>query len=318
MKSRNAKAPFDSVLLIGFGGPGSLEDVEPFLRNVVGGRPIPEKRLESVKKHYTLVGGRSPYNELTFRQMEGLMKLMEEKGPHLPVYAGMRNWQPTLEDALRQMVRDGRKRAIGFVLAPHRSEASWERYQNAVKGAQEKVGPDAPQVEYCPPWHTHPLFIEAIADRARQAETKTGHRSHRIYSAHSIPVKMAAECAYESEVKQTAEAVNAKLGDGDAGWSVAYQSRSGHPKEPWIGPDVKELIEMLSGMGETSFLVVPIGFLVDHMEVLYDLDIEASAWCKKLGVKFIRAGTVSDHPSFLGLMRALIEQQEKPVSLRVS
>jgi ferrochelatase len=300
--------PHDAVLLIAFGGPNSMEDVRPFLANVLRGRPVPPQRVDEVVHHYELIGGRSPLNELTFRQAEALRALLAREGPRLPVYVGMRNWDPYLRDTLAAMHCDGVRRAVGVILAAQENDAGWGRYQRDVAEAQAALAGDAPEVDFAPGWSSHPLFIDAVADQAGRAlasipsERRAGTRL--VFTAHSIPTAMAAASPYEAQLHAGAALVAERL--GFAAYALAYQSRSGNPREPWLGPDIGETVRAQAESGARDLLVVPLGFVCDHVEVLYDLDVEARQVAEALGVGFTRAPTVNDHPSFIRMLAAVI------------
>jgi protoporphyrin/coproporphyrin ferrochelatase len=298
----------DAVLLIGFGGPTHREEVRPFLDNILRGRPIPPARYEEVVHHYEAMGGRSPYNDHTMRQAEALHARLRRDGIDVPVIVGMRNWTPYIVDAMRELTRNRARRVLGFVLAAHRCEASWERYQNAVDEARAVIGSDAPLVEYPPPWHTHPKFVEAVVarvigalERLDQAERND---AELIFTAHSIPVSMDSASNYSDQIRQSAEAVASHL--KRYSWQLAFQSRSGAPRDPWLEPDIAEAIRNLDGR---PAVVMPIGFLCDHVEVLYDLDIEAARVARERGIKMIRAATVGDHPAFIDMIADIVRAQ---------
>ncbi len=300
-----AKAKCDAVLMIGFGGPTRADEVRPFLDNVLRGRPIPRERYEEVVHHYDLLGGRSPYNDLTMRQAAALRAELEKKGAQIPVAVGMRNWKPHVADAMRAIVDSGARRVLGFIMAAHRSEASFERYQATVDEASAALGEAAPEVVYPQPWHDHPLFTTAVASRAREAysrlEFPERRRARLIFTAHSIPLAMANAGLYVEQLTQSARIVAAELGVDT--WQFAYQSRSGNPRDAWLEPDIKETIRSLDAK---SAVVVPIGFLCDHVEVLYDLDIEAAQVARDAGIRMERAPTVGDHPLFIEMMASIV------------
>jgi ferrochelatase len=291
----------DAVLLIGFGGPTCREEIRPFLDNILRGRPVPTERYEEVVHHYEMMGGRSPYNQHTMRQADALRARLRRDGIDIPIVVGMRNWDPYLIDTIRELAARRAERILGFILAPHRCEASWERYQAAVDDARSKIGPDAPQVEYPKTWHTHPKFIEAVAARVEDALAKLDQdeakRAELIFSAHSIPVPMATASGYVEQIRQSALAVTTRLRRDS--YSLAFQSRSGAPRDPWLEPDISPVIRKLGGR---SAVVMPIGFLCDHVEVLYDLDVEAAQTARECGVKMVRASTVADHPAFIEMI----------------
>jgi ferrochelatase len=300
---------FDSILLIGFGGPTQPSEIRPFLQNVVRGRNVPPERLEEVAHHYEAIGGRSPYNELTFRQAEALQAQLQAMGPPLPVYVGMRNWDPYLKDTIRRMNQDNVRQAVGVVLAPHRSPTSWERYQLDVQRAREENG-NGPEVTYLEPWHRHPLFLEAMAQRIEEA---SGYRRGAwpagvsvLFTVHSIPVSMAQTSRYAEEIAESSAGIAALLGVG--GWSVAYQSRSGDGRTPWLEPDVNEVIREQGAWGVKEMVLAPVGFLCDHVEVLFDLDVEARQTAAEAGLTLHRAGTAGDHPCFIEMLAEMVQQ----------
>src|SRR5271163_3810801 len=299
-----AKTKCDSVMMIGFGGPTRADEVRPFLDNVLRGRPIPRDRYEDVVHHYQLLGGRSPYNELTLRQAEALRAELAKKNASVPVAVGMRNWKPYVAEAMRMLTDSGARRVLGFIMAAHRSEASFERYQATVNDARAAIGDAAPEVVYPEPWHDHPLFIAAVASRAREAfarlEFPDQPRARLIFTAHSIPLAMANAGPYVEQLTQSARIVAAELGIDT--WQFAYQSRSGNPRDAWLEPDIKDTLRSLDAK---SAVVVPLGFLCDHVEVLYDLDIEAAEIAREVGLRMERAPTVGDHPLFIEMMASI-------------
>lgn len=302
--------PYDAIMLIAFGGPSSPEEIRPFLGRVLRGHPVPPERIEEVFRHYEAIGGRSPLNEITFQQASSLEKSLKERGLSLPVYVGLRHSRPFLRETMDQMTADGVKRALGFILSPHQTEASWERYQKNVGEARSELGDCAPDIDYCPSWHAHPLFIQALADQIQSALEKTAGQKNQntplIFTAHSVPIKMSAQSPYVAQIEKTARLVAERLCHGR--WSVAYQSRSGKPNEPWLEPDVGAVIRSLAAEGEAEVVVAPIGFVCDHVEVLYDLDIEARRIAEGLGMRFLRASSLNDHPTFIRMMAEVIEQ----------
>jgi ferrochelatase len=300
----------DAVLLIAFGGPERPEDIRPFLQLVTAGRRIPPERLEEVARHYEAIGGRSPLNALTRRQADALRRALAAEGPALPVSVGMRNWHPFLHETLVEMKDRGIRRALGVILSSLPTEASWDRYVEDVAAAREKVGPDAPEVVYAPTWGHHPLFIEAMADRARAALARIDPArraaARLVFTAHSVPAAMAAGSPYAEHLAVGARLVAARL--GASGWSLAYQSRSGSPRDPWLEPDVGDVIRRLAGEGARDVVVVPIGFVCDHVEVLYDLDVEARAVAESHGLRFHRAAAANDHPAFVAMLADLVRR----------
>jgi protoporphyrin/coproporphyrin ferrochelatase len=301
----------DAVLLIAFGGPTAMDEVRPFLANVTRGRAIPAERLESVVHHYELMGGRSPLNELTVRQARGLDAELRAHGPALPVYVGMRNWTPYLPETLQRMTADGVRRAIGVIMSAQQNEAGWGRYQQDVAAAQQQVGDRAPSVDYVDEWHAHPLFIEAMAANTQAARERIPAERRAaaalVFTAHSIPAAMAEASPYVAQVTEGARLVAERV--ARARWSIAYQSRSGSPREPWLEPDICDVVRRLAAEGVHDLVVVPIGFVCDHVEVLYDLDIEARHVADEVGVRFVRAATVNDHPSFIRMLADVVRRR---------
>jgi ferrochelatase len=305
-------APPDAVLLIAFGGPEKPEDIRPFLDIVLRGRPVPPARYEDVVRHYEEIGGRSPLNELTFRQRDALAAELARSGATLPVYVGMRNWSPFIDETLRRMCDDGIRRAVGVILAAHRTEASWQRYTGAVADAREALGADAPAVEYAGRWFDHPLFIEAMVRRTEEAlaalasdgAAGDGAPPQLVFTAHSIPSAMAESSPYVAELTTSCRLVAAALGRTE--FILAYQSRSGSPRDPWLEPDVNDVIRDCARAGTRAIVLVPIGFVCDHVEVLYDLDVEARATAVAAGVRLARAATANDHPAFVRMLADVV------------
>ena len=295
---------YDAVLLIGFGGPTRPEEVRPFLDNVLLGRQIPRNRYEEVVHHYEVMGGSSPYNRQIEKQAAALRALLGCRGAGLPVYVGMRNWAPLLLSVIGEIARSGARRVLGFVLAPHRCEASWDRYIASVDEAVNNSGAVHLKIDYPPPWNNHPLFIEAWAERLRAsiAQLDDAERSKAVivFTAHSIPVAMAGASAYVEQLRESSRMVAQALNWHH--WSIGYQSRSGNPHEPWLEPAIGDLVRTIEG----PLIVAPIGFVCDHIEVLYDLDVEAAAVAREAGIKLLRAQTIGEHPRFIEMIAAMI------------
>jgi ferrochelatase len=302
--------PYQAVLLIAFGGPTCPDEIRPFLTRVTKGIPIPPERLEEVAHHYEAVGGKSPLNEITFRQAEALRTLLHEQRVTLPVYVGMRNATPFFVETLNRMAQEGVKRALGFILSPHRTEASWERYQTNIADARAEHGAGAPEVDYCESWHDHPLFIRTWVNliAAAFAKIPSAERGATplIFTAHSVPTAMATRSPYIQQLETTANLIAGKL--GHRRWTIAYQSRSGRPSDPWLEPDINQVIGNLAGAAK-EVVVAPIGFVCDHVELLYDLDIEAQRIAQDRGMKLLRASCPNDHPTFIQMMSDVIERK---------
>jgi ferrochelatase len=303
--------PFDSVLLMAYGGPETMADVRPFLDNVLRGLPVPRERYEAVVHHYERIGGHSPLNELTARQAEGLRTLLKAEGPALPVYVGMRFARPFLYTAIRDLIRAGRRRAVGIVLAPYRSEPSFEKYQQAVREILDAADPGrAPRVDFVEPWFDHPLFAAAQADQVRRALERIPESrrasARLVFTAHSIPTALAGRCPYVAQIETACRHVAGVL-DG-LPWQLAWQSRSGSPRTPWLEPDVNAVLPVLKQQGTGDVVLCPIGFISDHVEVLYDLDLEAAQTCRDLGLNMVRAQSVNDHPLFIKALGDLVRR----------
>jgi len=302
---------YDAVLLLAFGGPSRPEEIRPFLDNVLRGRPVPAERYEEVVQHYIEVGGASPLTRVTERQAEGLRSRLADGGPDLPVFVGMRHWHPYVREALEKMTADGLRRAVGIILAPHPSAASREAYFQAVAEARRQVGDAAPAVEFVGAWHDHHLLIAALADRLRDAlgEIPADRRAAAalVFTAHSLPVAMSESSGYETSLRRTAELV--ARASGLTRWRLAWQSRSGAPREPWLEPDVREVVAEVAREGSRDVVLAPIGFVSDHVEVLFDLDVQARAAAVAAGLGFHRAGTAGSHPAFLDLLAELVRGQ---------
>ena len=303
--------PFDAVLLISFGGPQGPDDIRPFLANALRGRSVPSARVEEVARHYKLFGGVSPITELTRRQAAGLRQRLDHRGPSLPVYVGMRNWHPFLADTLREMAHAGVNRAIGFILAAHRSYSSCQQYRRNVVAARHEIraaGVKDVDVTYVGDWHMHDGFIGACATRVEMARQTLPEalRTHVrvVFTAHSIPLKMAEDSHYHDQLLESAQLVASRLQLTD--WALVFQSRSGRPQDRWLEPDICDYLQSERKGGLKAVVLCPLGFVADHVEVLYDLDHEAAAVCKQLGITMRRAAAVNDDPQFLDLMADVV------------
>ncbi len=298
----------DAVMLIAFGGPTAPDEVRPFLDTVARGRRIPAARLEEVASHYArMPGGRSPLNDLTRAQAQALAAALQRLGPALPVFVGMRNWHPFVHETLAAMAARGHRRALGIILSPLRTEAAWDRYVSDVAEARAKTT-GAPEVVIAPPWSRHPRFIAAVADRCRPAlqEVAPGERAGTplIFTAHSVPRSMADASPYVADFTAASRAVAERLGHGR--WLLAYQSRSGGPGDPWLEPDIHAVLGALAKEGARGAVVCPIGFVADHVEILYDLDVEARATARAAGLVLHRAAAVNDHPEFIAALADMV------------
>jgi ferrochelatase len=303
---------FDAVLIVAFGGPQGLDDIRPFLDNVLRGRRVGPGRIEEVARHYERFGGVSPLTHLTRKQADGLRARLEQAGAPLPVYVGMRNWHPYLADTLADMSRAGIHRAIGFIAAPHRSYSSCTQYRENVAEARAELarrGLRDVQVTFVPDWYAHPDFIAANADNIASAlrQLPEGLRdpARLIFTAHSIPMSMAERYPYQQQFEETARSIAAAAAMNRRGACV-YQSRSGRPEDPWLGPDVCDYLRQEHARGLEAAVLCPAGFISDHIEVLYDLDVEAARVSREIGLPMVRASAVNDHPRFLDMMADVV------------
>jgi len=296
---------YDAILLVSFGGPEGRDDVMPFLENVLRGKNVPRERLLKVAEHYNMFDGVSPINQQNRNLIEGLTRELNFNGPHLPIYWGNRNWHPLLTDTLSQMAKDGVRKALAFVTSAYSSYSSCRQYLENISAAQDSAGPNAPVIEKIRAFYNHPLFVEANVEQIRTAlSTLPKDGVNIVFTAHSIPSNMANNCDYEKQLRETGRLVADALNISN--WHLAFQSRSGPPTQPWLEPDICEKLRELKAEGVTNVVVAPIGFVSDHMEVIYDLDIEAKQTAHELGLNMTRAATASTHPLFVKMIRELI------------
>ena len=300
---------YDAVLILSFGGPEKPDDVIPFLENVLRGRNVPRERMLEVAEHYYHFGGKSPINDQNRELIAGLEAELDRHGPKLPVYWGNRNWHPFVAGTLRKMQKDGVRHALAFATSVFSSYSGCRQYLEDIQKARAEVGDGAPEVDKLRTFYNHPLFIEAMSDRVRAAldQIPPADRSDTqiIFTAHSVPVAMSESSDYVEQLSESCRLVSESL--GLATWRLAYQSRSGAPGQPWLEPDIGDV---LRGMKAGATVVVtPIGFISDHMEVLYDLDTEAQAIAEERGLRMIRAATVGVHPKFVAMIRELIAER---------
>jgi ferrochelatase len=311
---------YDALLVVSFGGPEGMADVIPFLENVLRGRNVPRERLLRVAKHYELFGGVSPINGENRKLIAALNQELEAKGPHLPIYFGNRNWHPMLADTLREMRDDGVQNALAFVTSAYSSYSSCRQYLEDIERARAFVGPDAPRVQKLRAYYNHPGFIEANIAKVRaaldQIPEERRSKTQIAFTAHSIPESMARNCDYEMQLRETSQLIAAAVGFKNS--QLVFQSRSGSPSQPWLGPDVCDHLRELQAGGARDVVVAPIGFVSDHMEIIYDLDTEARALCQELGLNMIRAATAGTHPAFVEMVRELIMECIDPASPRRS
>jgi len=312
---------YDAILLLSFGGPEGPDDVLPFLENVLRGKHVPRERMLEVAEHYRRFGGVSPINQ----QNKGLIAALEaelaEQGPALPIYWGNRNWHPLLGDTLRQMADDGVRRALAFVTSAYSSYSGCRQYREDVDRARQELGSQAPEIDKLRVFFNHPGFIEpmvdSVVDQLNHVPAARRSQTLLLFTAHSIPSAMAENCRYVAQLKEACRLVAQAA--GHQRWELVYQSRSGSPKQPWLEPDVCDRINQLVSEEKLRELVIlPIGFISDHLEVLFDIDIEARELCERLGVTMHRAATVGTHPRFVQMIRELIVERISDESQRLA
>ncbi len=306
-------AHYDALVVVGFGAPERREDVLPFLERVTQGRRVPRERLLEVASHYEHFGGVSPLNEQVRQLVRALRGELAERGFDLPVFWGNRNWHPLLEDTVREMARAGVRRALAFVLSAYGSYSSCRQYLEAIDRACRAAGPDAPRVDKLRLFYNHPLFIQANADRLRAALSRLPDQqratAHVAFTAHSLPLSLARTCDYVQQLEETCRLTAEAVGVPAERWRLVYQSRSGRPQDPWLEPDILDHLTALRRQGVTAVVVAPVGFLSDHLEVLYDLDVQAAELAERLGLAWQRAGTVGVHPLFVRMVGELVAER---------
>jgi protoporphyrin/coproporphyrin ferrochelatase len=303
---------YDAILLVSFGGPEGPDEVLPFLENVLRGRNVPRERMLEVAEHYHHFGGVSPINAQNRELIAALRGELDRRGASLPVFWGNRNWRPYLADTFREMKQAGVRRALAFFTSPYSSYSSCRQYRENIAQAQQEADAADVQVDKLRAYFNHPGFIEPMAQSLKDAlaklpaERRTSARV--LFSAHSIPLSMANGCRYEEQLQETSRLV--AEGAGVEGWRLVYQSRSGPPTQPWLAPDVGDALREIAAEAPGADVVVsPIGFISDHMEVLYDLDVEAMDVARQVGLNLVRAGAVGAQPRFVEMICELIEER---------
>ena len=312
---------YDALLFVSFGGPERPEDVIPFLENVTRGRGIPRERLETVAEHYHHFGGKSPINEQNRALIARVGEELAARGVPLPIYFGNRNWTPFLADTVAEMKRDGVRRALGFITSAYSSYSGCRQYLGDIEQARAQV-PDAPTVDALRRFFNHPGFIDACLDRVRAAYDELGAalgevrraQARIVFTAHSIPISMASTSDYEKQLRANAALIAERLGHGE--WDLVWQSRSGPPSVPWLEPDILDHLRAVHAQGVPGVVIAPIGFLSDHVEVLYDLDEEARELCRELGLPMARAATVGTHPAFVRMIADLVIERLRGLPLQ--
>src|SRR5690606_6574689 len=295
---------YDALLLLSFGGPEGPDDVIPFLENVTRGRNIPRERLEEVGEHYYLFGGVSPINQLCRDLKAAIEADFAAHGVDLPVYWGNRNWTPYLADTVRQMKADGIRRAAAFVTSAYSGYSTNDQYLEDIARVREEVE-DAPEIDKLPVYSGRPEFVEPFVDGTKEALSRLPEGARIVFTAHSVPLSQPNRELYVAELEEVARTVAQKAAPG-APWDLVYQSRSGPPSQPWLEPQITDHLTKLHGEGVRAVAVVPIGFVSDHMEVKYDLDVEAADLAAELGIAFARVATPGTDPRFATLPRRLL------------
>ncbi|MDQ2754163.1 MAG: ferrochelatase [Actinomycetota bacterium] len=309
---------YDAVIIVSFGGPEGPDEVMPFLEHVVTGRRVPRERLTEVAKQYDLFGGVSPINSQNRALVSALGTQLAEASIPLRVYWGNRHSAPWLSETVAQMAADGVRRALAFVTSPYPSQSGCRQYLDDIAAARLHVGPGAPEIDKLRLFFDHPGWIEPWVGALTEARTKAGDDAPVLFSAHSIPEALASTCGYQAALLQTADLVAGRAGCHR--WELVFQSRSGPPTEPWLGPDVSARITALAAEidGLRTVVIAPIGFVSDHMEVLFDLDVRAASAAAEAGVRLVRAPTPGTHPRFVRMIRELIQERLEPETPRLS
>ncbi len=310
---------YDAFLLVSFGGPEGADEVIPFLENVTRGRGVPPERLARVAEHYYAFGGVSPINQQCRDLLAAVRADFAANGLSLPAYWGNRNWAPYLTDTVRAMAQHGVRHAVAFVTSAYSSYSSCRQYLDDIERARAAVGPGAPRIDKIRRFFNHPGFIEPFADHARAAlatlPAEVRDHAHLVFTAHSVPTTMAASSGpggggrYQAELHEAARLVATRVGGGGHPWSLAYQSRRGPPTQPWLEPDVRDHLGELAKSGAEAVVVIPVGFVSDHIEVRHDLDVEAAQAAESLGLAFARAATPGTDPRFAAMVTALVRER---------
>ncbi|MDX1620262.1 MAG: ferrochelatase [Nitriliruptorales bacterium] len=302
---------YDAILLVSFGGPEGPDEVMPFLENVVEGRNVPRERLEEVAQHYHRFGGTSPINDQNRALIAALEPALAEAGIDLPLYWGNRNWHPMLADTIAEMRDDGVRRALGFVTSAYSSYSGCRQYREDLARARSEVGEDAPEIDKIRVYYNHPGFVAANVARIEAALEELADQrdeAHIAFTTHSIPLTMSRHCDYEVQTYEAARLIMEQLGASHP-WSVVFNSRSGPPHIPWLEPDINDHLEGLANDGAGAVVVAPIGFVSDHLEVVYDLDVEARETAVENDLAFARAGTVGTHDAFVSAVVDLVRER---------
>lgn len=303
--------PYDAILLVSFGGPEGMDDVIPFLENVLRGKNVPASRMEQVAHHYYQFGGVSPINGHCRDLVEALKTELQTRNLKLPIYWGNRNWHPLLEDTVQRMTNDGIRHALAFVTSAYSSYSSCRQYLEDIERACGTVGDTAPKIDKLPAFFCDPSFAEVNAIHVQAAidsiPVNRRAAAKLVFTAHSIPLSMADNCSYVEQLKEVSASVASRV--GKLQWDLVYQSRSGPPSQPWLAPDICEFVVELAADGAQDIVVAPVGFISDHIEVIYDLDLEAKRVAEELGVNLVRAATAGCNPVFISMLGRLISDR---------
>jgi len=302
---------YDAILVMSFGGPEGVEQVVPFLENVTRGRGIPKERLEEVGEHYYMFDGVSPINQQNRDLIDALRAELDAHGIDLPIYFGNRNWHPMIGDTMQQMQKDGVKRAVTFFTSGYSCYSGCRQYRENIVETQGNLGEDAPVFDKIRVFYNHPNFIEVNAESLEKALDQFPDEKRQqvqvAFTAHSIPMGMAQNSAYEAQLMETARLVAEMAGVTE--WKLVYQSRSGPPQVPWLEPDILDHMDELHQAGKDNLVILPIGFISDHMEVMFDLDVEAKDKAEEHGMQMVRAASAGTHPKFISMIRELIQER---------
>jgi ferrochelatase len=301
MSERAKQHPYDALVVVSFGGPEKPDEVMPFLENVTRGRGIPRERLAEVAEHYMHFGGRSPINDQNRALVAALRQVVD-----VPVYWGNRNWAPYLADTVRQMRDDGVRRAAAFITSAFGSYSGCRQYLEDIERARGEAGEGAPEIDALRMFHTDRGFIKPMTESVWAAMVSFDEPPHVAFTAHSVPVSMADTSPYVRQLQESCALIASSLKLTD--WALVYQSRSGPPSVPWLEPDILEHLGAIHLQGKQDVVIVPIGFISDHMEVIYDLDTEAAAVCGELGMRMVRARTAGTHPEFVQMIAELMRE----------
>ncbi len=304
---------YDAILVLSFGGPEKMDDVIPFLENVLRGRNVPRERMLEVAHHYEQFDGVSPINQQNRELIDALTVELQRAGINLPIYWGNRNWHPMLNETVHQMKADGIKKALTYVTSGYSCYSGCRQYRENIIAAREHIGPDAPTLDKIRVFYNHPDFIAANVEHIQAAINQLPNdlqsNCQIAFTAHSIPDSMASISDYVKQLSETARLIAEQLELPSTRYQLVYQSRSGRPQDPWLEPDILDHINSLHAQSINALVIAPIGFLSDHMEVLFDLDVEAKNLCDDLHIPMARSKTVGNHPFFISMIRELIEER---------